>query len=114
MAARRTLRVLIVFFRSVCRCSRKAVRRRDREVFDRKVAGTDSEPLRREDHQQPEALGVALQGVGADAALVGQVDLQESREMRGEISHGFLHCHEPARWLRRCRATGAGVASRYQ
>ena len=75
----------------------KGRQERDREVLDRQLAGTDPEPLRGKDHEQPEAFGVAQQGVGTEATFAGQVDLQESGEMGSKVSHGILHAHEPTR-----------------
>ena len=106
MAARRVFRVPTLLWRSCSRCSRKATRSATVKCSIIKAQGRKAEPLCRIEDEQPEALGVALHGVPAQASLAGQVVLQGSGEAGGKVSHGKLLSCGPVRQPRPCRAAG--------
>ena len=64
--------------------------RRDREILDLQHTGANAALSGDEQDEQLEAVGVAGDGMAADAALLRQVIVQKGREVWGEVSHGRL------------------------
>ena len=67
----------------------------DGEVLELHGTGAGFDLFRRVEDAQPEAIGVSLHGVSAEAPLVGQIILEEGGEVGGKINHRNPYSGEP-------------------
>jgi hypothetical protein len=112
---RRRLRVLMLAPRFFSRSSRNALNERRIQILENQGGGRLAQSRLCKNEQQPEAVPIGCDRVGADVALahepIGEVTLNE----RGHIA-ARLHGLAPHRRSRRLAASciSAGQAERYQ